>query len=86
MKKLKAELIKSYKSLCPVSKVTIWLGLLISFAVMVAAIYLYILFSSDPSSWRMIQIADAHIESSLGCCFATFIAALIAQTEYQKYL
>ncbi|MBR5273415.1 MAG: hypothetical protein IKU25_08530 [Clostridia bacterium] len=86
MRKIKNEVVKSYKNLNPISRYAIKYGLLISFAVMAAAIYLYILFYGDVSNWRMVQLADEMVESSLGCCLATFLSALIAEAVFQKYL
>ena len=85
MKKIKNELMSTYKKLNPISKYSIKYGILISFAIMVAAIYLYILFYGDISNWSMIRTANELIECSLGCCLSTLISAFIAELVYQKY-
>ena len=85
MKKIKNEVLSTYKKLNPISKISIKYGFLIAFAVMVAAIYLYILFYGDVSNWVMIRTANELIECSVGCCLSTLISALIAELVYQKY-
>ncbi len=85
MKKIKNEVLKTYKMLNPISKISIKYGILLSFAIMVAAIYLYILFYGDVSNWVMIRTADELIECSVGCCLSTLISALIAEMVYQKH-
>lgn len=85
MKKIKIELSETYKKLNPISKLSIKYGILLSFAIMVAAIQLYILFYGDISNWVMIRTANELIECSLGCCLSTLISSLIAELVYQKY-
>lgn len=85
MKKIKNEVLNTYKSLNPISKISIKYGILLSFAIMVAAIYLYILFYGDVSNWVMIRTANELIECSVGCCLSTLISAFIAEMVYQRY-
>lgn len=85
MKKFKNEIVTIYKGLNPISRISIKYGLLISLAIMVAAIYLYIIFYGDISSWVMIKTANELIECSLGCCFSTLLSSLIAELIYQKF-
>lgn len=85
MKKIKNELVGTYKKLNPISRISIKYGTLITFAVMVAAVYLYILFYGDISNWSMIKTANELIECSLGCLLSTLLSALIAELIYQKY-
>lgn len=85
MKKIKNEVLDTYKKLNPISKISIKYGILISYAVMVAAIYLYILFYGDISNWVMIRTANELLECSLGCLLSTFLSAFIAEMVYQKF-
>lgn len=85
MKKIRCEISETYKKLHPISKISIKCGILLSFAIMVAAIYLYILFYGDISNWVMIKTANELIECSLGCCLSTLISSLISEFVYQKY-
>lgn len=85
MKKIKNEVLNTYKSLNPISKISIKYGILLSFAIMVAAIHLYILFYGDVSNWAMIRTANELIECSIGCCLSTLISAFIAEMVYQRY-
>ena len=85
MKKIKNEVFNTYKKLNPISKISIKYGLLISYAIMIAAIYLYILFYGDVSNWVMIRTANELIECSVGCMLSTLISALIAEMVYQRY-
>ncbi len=85
MKKIKTEVFNTYKQLNPISKISIKYGALLSLAIMVAAIYLYILFYGDVSNWVMIRTADELIECSVGCLLSTLISAFIAEMVYQRY-
>ncbi|MBR5774438.1 MAG: hypothetical protein IKY44_06265 [Clostridia bacterium] len=85
MKKVRKEIADTYKKLNPISKFSIKYGILLSYAIMVAAIYLYILFYGDVSNWVMIRTANELIECSLGCILSTLISAFIAELVYQKY-
>lgn len=85
MKKIKNEVFNTYKKLNPISKISIKYGLLISYAIMIAAIYLYILFYGDVSNWVMIRTANELIECSVGCMLSTLISAFIAEMVYQRY-
>ncbi len=86
MKKIKKEVVKSYNALSTASRIIIKYGLLLSFTVMIAAIYLYILFHDDVSNWAMVRIADELTESSLGTCLATFVSVIMTEAVIKKYL
>lgn len=85
MKKFKNELMSTYKNLNTISKISIKYGILIAFAIMVAAIDLYILFYDDISNWSMIKTANELVECSLGCCLSTLLSAFIVELVCQKY-
>lgn len=85
MKKIKNEVLNTYKQLNPISKISIKYGTLLSFAIMIAAVYLYILFYGDVSNWVMIRTANELIECAFGCLLSTLLSAFIAEMIYQRY-
>ena len=85
MKKIKTELINTYKSINVISREALKFGVILSVMLLITAAVIYFKFSGEGNNWRIMGYAREITETAFACTVSAEIAAFIAEFMYRQH-